>query len=243
MMNSPVDRFVAAGQETVSSAVIYTLMLLSQRPDIQDRVRAEIRSHIGSPSQDSAPGTSFDASVSESLTYLTAVCNESLRLYPPVPFMRRIVKSTDAELNGIILPNNTYVTTCPWSLNRSNAIWGPDAAEFKPERWLTTELDISNSIPVSSGTSTDPSSYRLDPTGGTNDVYAVISFSHGARSCIGERFAKAEMLALLAALVGRYEWKYRGCGPNADEDVKIFFTIVSRAVGGVWLEATRVDDW
>jgi len=41
------------------------------------------------------------------------------------------------KVNEIFIPNNTNVMLHIWNLNRDPSIWGDDAAEWKPERWLT----------------------------------------------------------------------------------------------------------
>jgi len=75
-----------------------------------------------------------------------------------------------------------------WLLHKSKEEWGADAAQFKPERWLD------------------------DASGGARSKSCDLSFSTGPRSCIGEGFAKGENLALLAAVVGRFEVKLaEGC--------------------------------
>jgi cytochrome P450 len=74
----------------------------------------------------------------------------------------------------------------PWAINHSPHIWGADADEFKPERWLGEGNNNSQ-------------------TGGQSSNYAQITFLHGHRSCIGQGFAKAELKCLAAALFGRFE--------------------------------------
>ncbi len=82
------------------------------------------------------PLTSTSLPHPSSLPYTMAVFNESLRLYPPVPF--EIKQSTTATTlpDGTFLPAKSVVVSCIWAMNRSESIWGPDACEFRPERWL-----------------------------------------------------------------------------------------------------------
>lgn len=71
-----------------------------------------------------------------------------------------------------------------WLTHRLTTEWSPDACEFNPERWLRPGQEAN---------------------GGAKSSSSFLGFSTGPRSCIGEGFAKGEALALLAALVGRFE--------------------------------------
>lgn len=75
----------------------------------------------------------------------------------------------------------------PWATNRSPALWGPSAAEFVPERWMDEQTGKPNNI------------------GGVKSNYSNLTFLHGPRSCIGERFARAELKILIVLFVGLFE--------------------------------------
>jgi cytochrome P450 len=79
------------------------------------------------------------------------------------------------------------LSVVPWAINRSTALWGPDALEFNPYRWIDKESGKANNA------------------GGAESNYALLTFLHGPRSCIGERFARAELKALVAVFVGGFE--------------------------------------
>ncbi|KAL9092124.1 MAG: hypothetical protein Q9165_004557 [Trypethelium subeluteriae] len=193
--------FLAAGHETTSSAFTWTTYMLATHPDMQTRLRAEIHKHVPSPS---SSNTADLATVLESLPLLNAVCNETLRLYPTVPVtIRDSIRPT--SILGHAIPAHTQILLCPWATNRSTALWGPDAAEFMPERWI--DYDAAKGVPPEDG--------RPNNHGGSQSNYSNLTFLHGPRSCIGQGFAKAELRALVAAFVGCYEWGM------ADPDEKI----------------------
>ena len=128
------------------------------------------------------------ASVLESLPWLNAICNETIRLFPAVPETRRVA-SRDTTLGGERIPAGTDIMIPIWWLNRSLQLWGPDAAEFRPERWIDAETGKPNN------------------NGGAGSNYALMTFLHGPRSCVGQGFAKAELRTLLAAWMLSFEFE------------------------------------
>lgn len=178
--------------ETTSSAFTWATYLLAAHPEYQRRLREEIRAALP---PGAFTGPSFDiAGVLERLPLLNGVCNEAVRLYPTVPITTRIAKR-DTIIAGHHIPRGTEIFLSPWAVNRSPELWGPQAEIFIPERWI----DNANS--------TDPSSPpKPNNHGGAESNYALLTFLHGPRSCIGQNFAKAEMRCLVAALVERFEW-------------------------------------
>lgn len=203
--------FLAAGHETTASALTWATFLLCQNPDVQTRLREEIHQHIGSL-DDKVDNTTID-----NMPYLHAVCQEVLRTYAPVPVtMREAVANT--SLLGHYIPKGTVIMLCVWAVNFSKDLWGPDAHEFNPDRWM--KPGQANS-------------------GGASSNYAFLTFLHGPRSCIGQRFALAEMACLLAAFVGRFEFKMS----YPDEEMVVKGGITARPKDGLRLDIKVVDGW
>ena len=135
------------------------------------------------------------------MPYLTAVCNETLRLYPAAPTTaRHAIKPTTVGTHYI--PRGTQACISPWAINRNRALWGADADKYNPARWL----DGPNAA-----------------TGGATSPYALLTFLHGPRSCIGQSFARTEMKCLLAALVMRFRFEL--AEPDQKVEVGGFITI------------------
>jgi cytochrome P450 len=84
------------------------------------------------------------------------------------------------------IPKGTRIYISPWAINRSPLLWGDSAGDFIPERWIDLGTGHANN------------------TGGVRSNYSNLTFLHGPRSCIGERFAKSELKALMAAFVGTF---------------------------------------
>lgn len=216
--------FIVAGHETTGVATSLGLYLLSENPEVQTRLREEIREMLPSPSL----GSPVDATLVESLPYLTAVCNEVLRLYTPVPDTRRLTFAPKTVIESVRIPVGTVVTVAGGVIHRSKEVWGPDADKFDPDRWFHDK----------------ETRQKIDPLGGSGDPYAVMSFTYGPRACIGERFARGEMLTLMAQLVGRFEWKFKGIGPRGDKPMRVVYGVTSSPVGGgVTMYAKKVAGW
>ncbi|HLL80876.1 MAG TPA: cytochrome P450, partial [Ktedonobacteraceae bacterium] len=117
--------FVAAGHETTANALTWTFYLLSQYPQVREKLLAELTSVLNGR----APVVDDLAK----LPYLEWVLNESMRLYPPAWTQgRRAVEAFD--LDGVHLPAGTMVMFSQWVIHRLPEIWG-DAEVFRPERW------------------------------------------------------------------------------------------------------------
>ncbi|KAH7116694.1 cytochrome P450 3A4 [Dendryphion nanum] len=198
--------FLAAGHETTSSALTWTTYLLSTHPEVQALLRAEIHAAIPSPTSISPSSLS---NTLESLPLLNAVLNETLRLYPTIPVSARIaVRNT--SINSTFIPAGTLTFIVPWAINRSPSLWGPTASQFDPNRWI------------------DPETGKVNYGGGSESNFSFLTFLHGPRSCIGERFARAELRALVAVVVAGWEVEL-GDG----REVVPGGTLTSKPVGGL----------
>ncbi|KAM3499357.1 hypothetical protein MY10362_007379 [Beauveria mimosiformis] len=182
--------FFAAGHETTSVSLTWAIYALCLKPAMQTRLRAEVRAHLPSVDDAGAALTSVDF---DRLPYLNAVVNETLRRYPSVPVTGRVAMQ-DTSVLGVPVARGTPVTIPQWAINVDKTLWGDDAEEFNPDRWLDARTS-------------DDGGVTLNNTGGSSSNYALATFLHGPRSCIGAAFAKGESACLLAALVGRFEFE------------------------------------
>ncbi|MCJ1243271.1 hypothetical protein MMC30_000468 [Trapelia coarctata] len=168
--------FLLAGHETISSSLTWAIYYLCKYPSIQTRLRAELATRL--PQARDATWSPTAAEI-EDLPYLHAVCHEVVRLRPPVPTIPRMA-NVDTSIVGHFIPKGTIIILPPWAVNTSKELWGEDAAEFNPERWMGPG--------------------RAN-TGGAESAYSFLTFLKGPRGCIGENFAWAELTCLVAAWV------------------------------------------
>ena len=212
--------FLAAGHETTTTAMTWAVYMLCLNLDVQARLRKEIREKL--------PSIEGDGKVTsqeiDHMPYLNAVCNEVLRYYSPVPLtLREAVK--DTTIAGQHVPAGTRIMLVPWATNRDTALWGPDADKFDPERWLP-----SASNPASAN-------------GGAASNYSFLSFLHGPRSCIGQKFAQAEFACLLAAWVGRFEFELDNKEELNEKNVLIKSGVTAKPAKGLYVRTKILDGW
>ncbi|KAI0125917.1 cytochrome P450 [Xylariales sp. AK1849] len=213
--------FLAAGHETTATAMTWATYMLAKNPDVQTRLRQEIRDNL--PSMDS------DQDVSslqiDHLPYLNAVCNEILRYYAPVALTLREA-AVDTTIVGHHVPKGTRIVLVPWANHFDKEMWGPDADEFNPDRWMAKNEND-----------------KLAASGGASSNYAFMTFLHGPRSCIGQSFAKAEFACLLASWIGRFEFELYNKEENDEKKVLIKGGVTARPAKGLYVHATVIDGW
>ncbi|KAI0737388.1 cytochrome P450 [Daedaleopsis nitida] len=138
-----MSTFIVAGVDTTSNAMSRILHLLAEHQDVQDKLRQELlnaRELYG----DVIPYDELSQ-----LPYLDAVCRETLRLHAPVNMVRReakrdtvlplaqTIRGVDGSvMNEIPVPKGTFMFCNLRLCNTNEALWGEDALEWKPERWL-----------------------------------------------------------------------------------------------------------
>lgn len=203
--------FLAAGHETTASSLTWAGYLLSKHPEVQTRLRQEVREHIAKLNNN------IDDTIIDGMPYLNAVVQEILRVYSPVPLTLREAV-IDTSIQGHYIPKGSMIMLAPWAINFSKELWGEDADEFKPDRWM--QPGQANS-------------------GGATSNYAFLTFLHGPRSCIGQRFAVAELKCLVAAFVGKFEFQMT----YPDENIEVKGGITARPRNGMRLNVKVVEGW
>ncbi len=157
--------FIAAGHETTARALAWTLHLLGRAPEIRAQAEAEAAAAGDDP-----------ADWLDNLPLIRACFEESMRLFPPVPFLSRGAIADD-RLGDVEVPAHTLVVAAPWLVHRHKRLWEkPDA--FMPERFMPGRREAI-------------------------DRFAYLPFGAGPRICIGARFAMMEAVIALAVILRR----------------------------------------
>lgn len=188
-----------AGHETTSRLLQFTIMLLAKHPDILEKLRMEIDNNRPADGMWTRPDL-------ERMTYLRKILKESLRLYPPVPVIPRMVtnefylanlndnyRSTEAYLDllakrdqsqDLRLTKGTLIFIAVWQTHRMSEVFdNPNV--FQPDRFQ------SNSV-------TDTYEEARYDT-------AFIPFGMGKRDCIGRNVAVQESLLTIISLVDQFD--------------------------------------
>lgn len=146
--------------------------------------RSEVSDYVGSSGGNNGTKVFDSAKLhSYALPYIAAIFYEALRLYPPVPFELKQCEKATTLPDGTFLPKDAVLLWCTWAMNRSRLIWGDDADEFKPDRWLEDGGLISK----------------------TAFEYPV--FNGGPRTCLGKKMAEAVAVQVIATLVLKFDFE------------------------------------
>ncbi|XP_066252478.1 cytochrome P450 4C1-like isoform X2 [Euwallacea similis] len=124
-----VDTFMFEGHDTTSAALVFLLHCLSQYPDVQEEVREEMLSVLGSDNK--VP--SFQEL--RDLPYTERVIKETLRLYPSVPFISRIASQDFVTHTGYKIPSGSVLYLHIFDLHRNPDIY-ENPLKFDPDRFL-----------------------------------------------------------------------------------------------------------
>ncbi|QRV72825.1 cytochrome P450 family protein [Ceratobasidium sp. AG-Ba] len=177
--------FLLAGRDTTASLLTFVTYALSLHPDVYQRLEAEINEVATVDDM-----ITFDDI--KHMRYLRATMNETLRLFPPVPFNIRRSTSVSSVLPSVLsrVPGGLYmyprcsVTFSPLHIHRRKDLWGNDAEEFRPERWLgenSTKVHVTN-------------------------PFAFFPFNGGPRMCLGQNLAYLLVSQTVIKLVREFTW-------------------------------------
>jgi cytochrome P450 len=119
--------FLLAGHETTALALSWTWYLLSQNPEVENKLHQELDSVLGR-----RPPNASDVM---SLIYTDRVIKESMRLFPPAWSLAREV-AKEFEVEGYCIPTGANVVMSQWILQRDPRFFR-DPVKFDPDRWAT----------------------------------------------------------------------------------------------------------
>lgn len=192
----------------------WTLHDLIRNPSHLARCVAEI---------DRLPANTPNLDLSTHLPYLDACISESIRLNSPVPVnFAENHSPTDLLLPGsgsgntpLILKKGEDLIWSPWVFSRLHWIWGPDADDYIPDRWLL-----------------GGSAYEPKPT-----AYEYPIFHAGRRACLGQALSRLELIICLKEVLERYNFK---CGKGWDGSYrKIAEGLTAPMIGGLPIKVER----
>ncbi|MFN6517008.1 MAG: cytochrome P450 [Nostoc sp. CreGUA01] len=157
---------IIASRDGAAHSITWSLYWIHRSPGILDQLLSELDSLGENP----------DPMSIVALPYLSAVCNESLRIYPSALFMMPRLVEFPVEVMGYeLIPGTTVIGNIYLTHQREDLY--PEPKEFKPERFLEKKF----------------SPYEFLPFGG------------GARNCIAGTFALFQMKLVLATILSRHQ--------------------------------------
>ncbi|KAJ6522732.1 cytochrome P450 [Mycena capillaripes] len=236
VIRDSIFNILVAGRDTTAATLTFAVYMLAEHPDIADRLRKEVLDTVGSskmPTYDDLRG----------MKYMRAFINETLRLYPAVPFDSRTSKKATTwpalkpgDKPLYITPN----TKCRYSvflMHRRTDLWGPDALKFDPDRFLDQRVKK-----------------YLTP-----NPFIFLPFNAGPRICLGQQFAYNEASFFLVRLLQNFSGfalapdaqpestkpppSWKACsGTQATEKIMLGRHLTMYATGGLWVRMKEVVD-
>ncbi|XP_065910268.1 ultra-long-chain fatty acid omega-hydroxylase-like [Dysidea avara] len=165
-----VDTFMFEGHDTTASGLSWVLYCLAMYKQHQEMCRKEIREVLAGRDYITWENLS-------KLSYTTMCIKESLRLYPPVPYIAKEL-SEEIILDGQRIPKGTWIALGIITMHHDPLVWD-NAEEFDP-----TRFNAENSK-------------KRDP-------FAYLPFSAGPRNCIGQHFAMDEIRVTVAHILNKF---------------------------------------
>jgi cytochrome P450 len=162
---------VGAAFESTGAVLHWALCHLAERPDLREKLCQEKSSEEKSGEENS---------LSQRVIF------ETTRLYPPFPMLIRECRE-EITSDGILIPKGSFVFHLIGSSQRDPAVWGPDADEFKPERFL-----------------------NLTP----EQKASFYPFGIGKRVCLGEGLARQELPQILSILSRNFKFRLTSSFPE-----------------------------
>ncbi|KAF9116289.1 Protein kinase alk2 [Mortierella sp. 14UC] len=186
-----------AGRDTTAQALLWQFYCLMVNPRVMKNIVHEIDTVL----EGSTDKIIYEVLMSE-LPYVKAVLHETLRLHPPVS------KNVKQAIDDDILPDGTriykgdFIGYSSWCMARNKTVWGIDAEQYVPERWLV-------SLHASPLTMNPATGRRMSPFGKfkPESQFKFNSFNAGPRLCLGMTFAQLEAMSTTCILLQRYHFK------------------------------------
>jgi cytochrome P450 family 4 len=185
-----------AGYDTTSITLTYALYQISQHPEVEEFILAEINaadSPLANPDQ---------------LPYVQGVLYETLRLFPPATAVARFLRKPLQLQGGLVVPANRQVVVPIWLIQRDAQNF-PQPLDFRPDRWVRRQTDTHLNP---TGRQQQQQWVERDEADTSGSIAAAnrgafLAFSAGARNCAGQKFAFQELALVLAGLMKAFTFR------------------------------------
>ncbi|KAL6436848.1 hypothetical protein ACFW04_004908 [Cataglyphis niger] len=172
-----VNTILVAGSDTTAVTVNFTIFILANFPEIQEKVYKELSEIYGNENLNSAPIKYEDL---QQMDYLSRVIKETMRLFPLVACVVRHLKE-DLKIGEFILPKGADIFLPFIKVHRSEKYW-QNPLVFDPDRFLPHNMTNCHQ-------------------------YSYLPFSNGPRNCIGWKYGMVSMKVMLATLIRTFVFK------------------------------------
>ncbi|XP_018400947.1 PREDICTED: cytochrome P450 4C1-like [Cyphomyrmex costatus] len=171
-----VVTMIGAAADTTAATLNFVIFMLANFSEIQEKAYKELLEIYGTETPKNAPVKYEDL---QHMNYLDCVIKETLRLFPSIPMIGRIL-TEDLKIGEFVIPKGTDVIISIIRMHRNEKYW-PNPLMFDPDRFLSEK---TNCLP-----------------------YYFMPFSDGSRNCIGAKYAMMSMKVILATLIRMFVFK------------------------------------
>ena len=171
-----------AGHDTTSQVLSWTLKIIAEHPHIEEKLWNEVDTVLKGrvPTWEDVPN----------LQYTRMIIDETLRVYPTVPFTARDTMEDD-EVGGYYIPKGSIVLVAPYYTHRHVDYWGKNAEIYDPENFAPEQAEKRHK-------------------------QAYFPFGFGPRICIGSHFALLEMTLVVAEIAQKFKLRWFKQRPNQE---------------------------
>ncbi|KAK3134190.1 hypothetical protein QOZ80_6AG0546110 [Eleusine coracana subsp. coracana] len=206
-LRAVITDLFGAGSETTATTLQWAMAELIRHPAALRKSQEEVRRVLAGQSrvhEDALP----------ELRYLHMVIKETLRLHAAVPLLlpRECQEDPSCRVLGHDVPKGAMVLVNAWAIGCDAASWGPDAEEFRPERFEGDVVDFRGSD------------------------FEFVPFGAGRRMCPGITLGLAVMEMGLASLLFHFDWELpAGATDPSELDMEEALGITARRKSDLWL--------
>ncbi|KAF9580032.1 hypothetical protein BGW38_003479 [Lunasporangiospora selenospora] len=175
MLKDIVLNMIIAGRDTTAQALSWMFYLL-HRSAADKSTLDKLVGEIDEVLQGDDP--TYESY--KKMKYSEACMYEALRLYPSVPRNIKVCVKDDVWPDGTKVYAGEFVSWSSWTMGRTTSIWGPDARDYKPDRWMMGEKPSPTKFP---------------------------GFHAGPRTCLGQQFATIEAVSVMSMLFQQFTFE------------------------------------
>ncbi|PIA31252.1 hypothetical protein AQUCO_05100045v1 [Aquilegia coerulea] len=176
-----------AARDTTGASLSWFFYSVLSNPAVEEKILDEMKNAKKSNSENDITTKKpwiFNSEDVKGLVYLHATCCETFRLYPTLPLNRKEALHEDVLPDGTMVRPKMMIITSTFAMARMKSLWGNDCLEFKPERWLTEDGQLSN-----------------------EPMDKFYTFSAGPRMCPGKDFAFTLLKSVATSLLFNFQFE------------------------------------
>ncbi|XP_063926863.1 cytochrome P450 4C1-like [Zophobas morio] len=200
-----MQTFIIAASDTTAVTACFILVMLGMHPQIQNRVLEETNLILG-------PDGQLEYQDIPRFEYTSRVIKETVRLFPPGPYVARHIQADLPLEENLVLPKGASVLLGLIHVQRSTEFW-KDPLKFDPDRFLPKEVE------------------KIYP-------HSYVPFATGPRTCVGKKYAMMSLTTMVATVVRKFKI---GTEYKSVDEIKLKTNMVIRPQDGfkVWLELRK----